>query len=1370
MPIYTDIYHSYLGSTPTSYSQPSYSLPSYSSSYTPTYSTPSYTPYSPSPRITSSLGGRYLPKLTTITETPLTKHRLAALTRITSSPRTVITRHMSPKYIAPRPRRIDTSEIDVSAQRFANRRISEVKATEITEIVPEVQKEESVDVVPMKGGRSTIRRDRGLVRLHTTRLRSKSKSPPPIEPVKEEKIIKEKEKSVDTDMGYGSSERSSSGSWRNMFEGELDLYDRKVASPTAKTPGENFLEKYHIKDIETDVNMHYLTLDDVPIERRDSVRRRSGPMLPSFKEICSDISSDKLNDDLNAGDLRRRASSIIEEEINKIRQSASGTMTCLLDPHTVDAEDDDGDKRKSRKVKKLRQKITVKTSIENPEPTIKAVIEKVEIEETAFEVKPSGISVVVNMSDEVDNKTFRLPLRKKKKLAVVELKVSCDPIESVSVTPPALVMATIEEATAEMKTEETQEAAVNIKTKNADLDTKLLLDKVEYVKEDPGEMKKNKNVVNSKSSEKVEDPTTVPKMNPLRRDPSADDFWGMLGSRETQMFKKRQQNVIEEQKKRLTENSWTEESSEFSEMQPVERKSVLKKNASDKTKTSVTETQPKNAAFELISKVETQKPIEIKAESLQKTAFKGDKAETMKNKTRPSEKLEIVSKAQASNASPAAKVVEPKVKQKSEENLAKIIKSEKPLDAEKLDNVSTEKTSSMHRKKKINEIISLQPTKQAHEEEEKPLKLQPVPKPKQLSLASQKVEENEATPEWKLKKLEEKSPETPKTPPWKKAKDEVKNGAIKIEEKETKNDEPKGEKTEIEAKIEKIPGHALTPQKITLVEVENTKLSLNVEIIPKESKSAVISAKVEVKSASLKVEAKLPEVSQEIDLKLAEKASEIESTVEQIVELKPETGEKFLGNLKAAAKKPVSLKAKSAKDESSVRAEDKSKSMQSKPTDYAIGPKAEIKVEQQTTKLDEKGTVKKSVVKIGLPLKKDLKTVEPKVLSVETPSTKEDSLQSKEKIPESKQPSSITPDQALSTQHKSKVTSADSKKLSTAKTVPDVSDKAVAVDQPTKSTLSEVNDQVGKASACKKKKPLEIFEGQKLKTEEAKVLNENKTTQRALDDPLLVENSSNKSLGTLSKFPTLNNLNSIEVNEASVADNQQPHSDESNNEASTENKTIGVDQTIAKESKIEAQSISVAIEPIKASENKDLSESESEESSYESDESLEEEMEKKPFDPQRKVKLDFSQLKKCFGNDATSNIKLVARPRPLWKIKRNRHAVFSDSETDTSAEEDTRGGSATGSSQSSAESEKQKKKVGGVKTSDEASDNITALMSSLNVQNDNEGDDNGDSELKKKNRLSTSSGDSGIGLGATAAKSPRKAMGESNVKSLVRQF
>ena len=1254
----------------------------------------------------------------------MSKHRLAALTRI-SSPKVSAIIHRStptPKYIAPRPRRIDTSEIDVSASRFANRRVSEVK------IVPEPTKCETVEDVPNKG-RTTIRRDRALVRLRTVRLASKS--PEPKEKEEEVKVesVKVEEKPVDIDPGYGSSERSS-GSWRNNFEGELDLYDKKVFSPTAKTPGENFFEKYHIKDSD-DMSMHYLTIDDIPEERRESLRRRSAGRLPSFKEICSDISSDKLNDDLNAGVLRRRASLIIEEEINKIKLSASGTMLCTLEQQTSETQEEtEGEKRKSRKVKKIRQKITAKTVMNNnhESPPIIAVIENMEIEETAFDVRPQqSVSV-----EDVENTTFKLPLRKKKKVTDVETKITCDSIVS-------LPGAGAEIDTNEKDDRKVHEAVVNIKAKKADRDSKILLDPA-AVNEAAGEVK---NLVKRKPSVKVE----APKMNPLRKDLSVDDFWGMIGTRETTNFAKRKQIVIEETKKTIDENSWWEKE------ENAERLSVLKdKNVSLKT-------SAENAPIELNSVVAN------KAESLSATSDK-DKISANKSSSSDAKKPEKdASSAKAENESkPVAqkKVNEPKVEQKREENVTKINKS---LDATKLD-----KDEKVGEKKKIGENTS--PSEK--QEEVKSFKLQPVPKPKhktEETLVTSKSDEKLSslknsldkkpelapapkTPPWKLqKKSEEKSP---KSPPWRIKKPESpkevfasstkKDETVKIELKKETNDCDK-----VEAATAKVEN----PSKLAESEVKKAESPTT----PTESSTQ------KVESPQKPAESLVKKV--ESPPKQTESLAKKEEFLPKLKESSLKLSESLAKNLESQTK-PAEILAKKVDSspklsESLVKkAESPPKQTESLADKYEFLPKltqsppnpAEPiakKVESQIKLTDSLANKAKSSSK--LLAEKDANTVKfkPEVPQKTEEPVKKLSSKSKDKIPDTKLPSSaalkkkeetLSSNKSPSSNHKSKAnttfgTFTEADKFEN-------SNKSPAPDQSTK-TASDVNDQA-QSKAGPKKKPTE---GQKLETSETKVLNEPKNTQAqtAIDEAKLATSDSEKTFGKLSKFPTLNNLNSIAVNESSV-DSQQ-----SNN--AVDNKTLAIDQTIASDPlPISVAIVSPVSTPVTKKEESE-SESDSEESSYEESS---DEMEKKDFDPQKKVKLDFAQLRKCYGTDTKSNIKLVARPRPLWKIKRNRHAVFSESESsESSAEDETRSnaGDSASSSQSSTKSDKEKKKDGA-----KGDDNIIPLMTALNVN------DGSDSESKKKNRLSTSSQDSGFcGLGATAARSPRKAMGKCEGRS-----
>lgn len=1152
MPLYSDMYYSYLNNVPTSFSSSSPSSSSFSSSsssynslssYSPSYSSP----YSPSVRNVAGVS-RFMPKLTTISETPLSKHRLAALTRINASSNkttttSAISRRQSPKYVPPRPRRIDASDIDVSFTRFADRKLNESKSNLKVneEITPSTSttifnEEQEDDENPQKN-RSTIRRDRGLVRLRTIRVPQSTTSTTPITA---KTVVDPKEQIVDIDPGYGSSERSS-GSWRKKFELDFD-YREKPLSPTTKTLGESFLEKYQIKEPPSKISTTpdvkiFLTLDDLPPERQESLRRKSNGKLPTFKEICSDISSDKLTDDLNAGELRRRASLIIEEEINKIRKSESGTIHCLLET-SVNVESEDEQKQEdeniTKKGKKIRQKLTAKTSIENPmlQPQIKAIIANVEIEETAFNSKKELL--------EDKNTTFKVPLKKKKKTLN-----TCDSEAVSSSSSSCVVVEEKNKKIAETNADDgsaSSESLMNI----TDLNTKLLIDKSAMTAPSsttntvPGEqvvIKKNCNSVKLKSSLNSAVPASITtktsreskKMIPIRKDVSADDFWGMIGARETAVFTKRKKRVIEDQQLIILENAWIDENN-VNEIEH-ERNAKL---------TKILENKAKGENSNKLN-VDQQK-INVKKDATKELSEKED--------------VSVVDDTQKiSNATSSVKIP-----QKIKSELLKI-----KIDDKKIENVDM---------KNEDTVKKLSVNKKHFKIEEKT-----VPKPK-----SETVEYNEA-----VKKKEDASA----------PKNILKHGNIKKEK---------------ESILNKI---------VSLEKNQNDNKNFT----------------------------NAPEVKNFLSTPL--KAKKIDS-------------EKKLENDK------IDLEVKKALETSPIKKIDSKNIVIRKVDD---NPRIAIKTEEFKSSLP-KPLQQKPVAKILY----------------------------------------------------GKATA-----------------KAPIEKQPIK-----VNDQVIENSL--------------------KIEKEMKETSQLLNE------SKSKPFGTLSKFPTLNNLNSISMNDAVVI--------EDNREITTiANKSNESEELIDSN----AEQISIAIESSEATSNnqkqvysekdkdnklkqeESASESETEESSYEESskeesEEEEEEMGKKEFDPQKKVKIDFTKMQKLFKSDEKSNIKLVARPRPLWKIKRNRHAKFSDSETESTDNEveEIMGGSTTGGSQSSTNSDKVVNKkstaISNKKSNDSPNENIVALMQMLNVgENENEED-----EAKKKSRFSTSSQDSGYsGMnGATAARSPRKALGE----------
>ncbi|XP_055588116.1 titin homolog isoform X2 [Uranotaenia lowii] len=380
MPLYSEMYHNYIGNTPV--------IPAPIVASSSVYTPPSYVGVSrgyPNPITatrTPSFSRGYIPKLTPITETP----RVAALTRV-SSPK-FIPIHIPPTYQKPR-RVINTADIDVSASRYAIRDLTPkrdhfspkasvspeppapppVNLTSPTSTTISAREQELMERVEERKARSTINRNRAVVRLNTIRARSKSRgSRGSIE--RKYSREEEPETSFEEDMLYydPSVNNVKTTSWRDRLRDELSLRPKK--SEVAKSPGELLLEKHLIQHDETPLIIENLAPESPPMKRRGTVRRKSAAKMPSFHEICADINSDKLDDGLNAGELRRRASQIIEDEIAQIQeqlQQSNGILQEGLEERFKEAleqhlssSSEIPEKKKLKKVKRTRTKVLPK--------------------------------------------------------------------------------------------------------------------------------------------------------------------------------------------------------------------------------------------------------------------------------------------------------------------------------------------------------------------------------------------------------------------------------------------------------------------------------------------------------------------------------------------------------------------------------------------------------------------------------------------------------------------------------------------------------------------------------------------------------------------------------------------------------------------------------------------------------------------------------------------------------------------------------------------------------------------------------------------------------------------------------------------------
>lgn len=263
----------------------------------------------------------------------------------------------------------------------------------------------------------------------------------------------------------GADEQNIKKSWRDKFGDSLQTNTQKVAR---KTPGELILEKHIIRDKKNEENLsknlpktvirvpETVTPQEItylePMLRK-SMRRQSLIKCPSFKDICNDISSDlKADDDLNAGELRRRASLIHEQEDQILAHLATVTRRPSADLVNVDvpileveeplspelqneSKSKDSEKpqvenviviKKKTKKKggKIRHKITVSVDVDSPVEPALTPSKNCETTESAEKISPKWKAVVEDIEeDHTIHKVFKLP-KKRQNVSNHQLKKS----------------------------------------------------------------------------------------------------------------------------------------------------------------------------------------------------------------------------------------------------------------------------------------------------------------------------------------------------------------------------------------------------------------------------------------------------------------------------------------------------------------------------------------------------------------------------------------------------------------------------------------------------------------------------------------------------------------------------------------------------------------------------------------------------------------------------------------------------------------------------------------------------------------------------------------------------------------------------------
>lgn len=317
---------------------------------------------------------RYTPMLSSISETPYSSSAIAAAGRYSgisslmriSSPK--VSLHSSPKYVAPRPIRVNTADIDVSTARYKrslpivtpttrlnHRNWSEekeegkkaiVEVEEDTHFMPRCDENDA----PPSVTSHPIKRDRTIVRISTiVRQRSKGPSERPSMATERGPPLGSVAPVIVVDVSNITDQAKRT--WRDNFGEDLLM---KPKEAVRKTPGELLLERHLIKSANDkemaererkarggDDDPDWEVIAAARAAATDKVRR------PSFHDICQEISSDKIEsvDDLNAGELRRRASLLPDEdedEENDEDEGDDGKSVATTQPPPVQVQQSNG--------------------------------------------------------------------------------------------------------------------------------------------------------------------------------------------------------------------------------------------------------------------------------------------------------------------------------------------------------------------------------------------------------------------------------------------------------------------------------------------------------------------------------------------------------------------------------------------------------------------------------------------------------------------------------------------------------------------------------------------------------------------------------------------------------------------------------------------------------------------------------------------------------------------------------------------------------------------------------------------------------------------------------------------------------------------
>ncbi|XP_030030490.1 interaptin isoform X1 [Manduca sexta] len=525
----------------------------------------------------SGVGRNYSPMLSTISE-----RSAASPARINSPRRIPITKRSygSSGYIT-RPININTADIDVSKDKYRKKPESPVTSLPQRKESPRNEKEKEnspfmprVDGKPETGidsspgvPRSTIKRGRTVVRLHTIRRKDRDSPRKPAQSTQNNDVAENSEKAFQKETQDPKSVPQESTSWRERLSDDLVFKDKKIK----KTLGTKLAEKFMVRDINkedtpekepTDIPAESEVSQNLPVtplpgpskspDRRcsmeilaeqaqllDSLIRKENLSIAPLDLSKVGIENELKNNVVSFGPIKRRKSNDKHNPL-KTTQSDHSLHESLKSFNTQEDYSKNLSKKRSLKKSSSGGSICRLDSItEFPKEPLNInlpAIDETKIEAPVVKSKPklkTKITASVEVSPPKSPLKFRIDdviVEEKPRILKKEITFSSEVHES-----PTLVAAPLENVT--------------------------------HI--EPKEVHKSKKIPKKKLQSELPSP-----------EPEDGNFWNKIGKRETVYLMKRKQHLQEAKEKHKRPFIWLPEEESLNENEAEEDKVDIQDDSS----------------------------------------------------------------------------------------------------------------------------------------------------------------------------------------------------------------------------------------------------------------------------------------------------------------------------------------------------------------------------------------------------------------------------------------------------------------------------------------------------------------------------------------------------------------------------------------------------------------------------------------------------------------------------------------------------------------------------------------------------------------------------------------------------------------------